>query len=154
MHKSRVEWGSNHLRIAAGIVLAASLLGVAAFQAYSKRLVPIVQPHGTTYYYGEAPAQAPVACKSEKEIIDAIHQVHAKYDYLSGRSLKAFERRALILQGLPPLDVDELYVIIEDDKLRDGDMVLFIGLKVDCVSTVFGFPTRLYHQILGKPANS
>ncbi len=115
------------LKTAVGLLLAASLIGVAAFHAYSERLAPRVQSHGTTYYNGESFAP-PVACKSEKEIIDAIHKVHAKYNYLSGPSLQAFERRALILHGLPPLHVDELYVITEDDKLRDGETVLFIGL--------------------------
>ena len=127
------------LKTAVGLLLAASLIGVAAFHAYSERL---------------APRAPPVACKSEKEIIDAIHEVHAKYNYLSGPSLQAFEQRALMLHGLPPLHVDELYVITEDDKLRDGETVLFIGLKVDCVSIVFGFPARLYYRIVGSPPSS
>lgn len=141
------------LKMAVGLLLAASLIGVAAFHAYSERLAPRVQSHGTTYYNGESFAP-PVVCKSEKEIIDAIHEVHAKYNYLSGPSLQAFERRALMLQGLPPLHVDELYVITEDDKLRDGETVLFIGLKADCVSIVFGFPARLYYRIVGRPRSS
>ena len=29
-------------------------------------------------------------------------------------------------------------------------MVLFIGLRVDCVKTVFGLPARLYHELAGK----
>ncbi len=140
------------LKTAVGLLLAASLIGVAAFHAYSERLAPRVQSQGTTYY-GESFAP-PVACKSEKEIIDAIHKVHAKYNYLSGPSLQAFERRALILHGLPPLHVDVLSVITEDDKLRDGETVLFIGLKVDCVSIVFGFPARLYYRIVGRPGSS
>ena len=37
-------------------------------------------------------------------------------------------------------------------KLRDGEMVLFIGLKAKCVSTVFGFPAKLYREILGETA--
>jgi hypothetical protein len=58
------------------------------------------------------------------------------------------------LKGLPPLDADELYVVTEDDKLRNGEMVLFIGLKAKCVSTVFSFPARLYREILDKTENS
>jgi hypothetical protein len=76
--------------------------------------------------------------------------VHAKYDYLEGAELKAFEERAAALKGLPPLNVDELYVITEDDQLRDGEMVLFIGLKANCVKTVFGLPTSLYEEFRGK----
>jgi hypothetical protein len=29
-------------------------------------------------------------------------------------------------------------------------MVLFIGLRAKCVSTVFGFPAKLYRDILGN----
>ena len=29
-------------------------------------------------------------------------------------------------------------------------MVLFIGLKADCVSIVFGFPAKVYYDIIGK----
>ena len=32
-------------------------------------------------------------------------------------------------------------------------MVLFIGLKVDCVKTVFGLPTKLYQELAGKSGN-
>ena len=43
---------------------------------------------------------------------------------------------------------DLLHVVTEDDKLRDGEMVLFIGLRADCVTTVFGFSAKLYREIL------
>ena len=33
-------------------------------------------------------------------------------------------------------------------------MVLFIGLRVDCVTTVFGLPARLYHELTGKSENT
>jgi hypothetical protein len=33
-------------------------------------------------------------------------------------------------------------------------MVLFIGLKVDCVKTVFGLPTKLYQELAGKSGNA
>jgi hypothetical protein len=137
-------------RIAAGILLAGVLIGLAAFSAYSKRLGPLVGQHGTTYYNGEGPIFAPVACKPESEILAAIVQVHAKYDYLEGADLKAFEQRATALKGFPPLNIDKLYVITEDDQLRDGDMVLFIGLRANCVKTVFGLPTKLYREIADK----
>jgi hypothetical protein len=142
------------LRIAAGIVLAGVLIGLAGFSAYSKRLGPLVGQYGTTYYNGEGPKSEPVTCKPESEIIAAIGQVHAKYDYLEGDDLKAFEQRAALLKGLPPLNIDKLYVITEDDQLRDGEMVLFIGLRVECVTTVFGLPTRLYRELAGRPASS
>jgi len=29
-------------------------------------------------------------------------------------------------------------------------MVLFIGLRANCVTTVFGLPTKLYHELAGK----
>ena len=141
------------LRIAAGIVLAGALIGLAAFSAYSNRLGPLVQQYGTTYYNGDGVKSEPVACKPESEIVTSISQVHAKFDYYDGETLAAFEQRAATLQGLPPLGVDKLYVITEDDQLRDGEMVLFIGLKVDCVKTVFGFSARIYHEIAGKPGD-
>ena len=141
------------LRIAAGIVLAGVLIGLAGFSAYSKRLGPVVQQYGTTYY-GDGIKAEPVTCKPESEIIAAIGQVHAKYDYLEGDDLKAFELRAALLKGLPPLNIEKLYVITEDDQLRDGEMVLFIGLRVNCVTTVFGLPTRLYRELAGRPASS
>jgi hypothetical protein len=140
-------------RVAAGLALSLALLGFAVFagyQAYSDKLGPLVQAHGTTYYNGGPPA-APVPCKSESEIQAAIAQVDAKYDHLQGGSLQAFERRAAYLKGLPPLRVDELYVITEDDQLRVGDTVLFIGIKGNCVSTVFSFPARLYREIYDVP---
>jgi hypothetical protein len=136
-------------RIAAGLLLAGVLIGFAGFKAYSEKLGPLVQAHGTTYYNGDGPASAPLACKPESEIIAAIRQVHAKYDYLEGAELKSFEQRAGLLKGLPPLNIEKLYVITEDDQLRDGEMVLFIGLRVDCVTTVFGLPTRLYRELKG-----
>ena len=86
-------------RIAAGLVLAGALIGLAGFKAYSEKLGPLVQAHGTTYYNGDGPASAPVACKPESEIVAAIGQVHAKYDYLAGADLKAFEQRAAVLKG-------------------------------------------------------
>ena len=86
-------------------------------------------------------------CKSESEIRSAIARVHAEFDQYSGPRLKAFEQRAAHKKGLPPLRVDTLYVITEDDQMRDGRTVLFIGLKSDCVSTVFSFPTRLYREL-------
>jgi len=137
-------------RIAAGLVLTGVLIGFAGFRAYSEKLGPIVQAHGTTYYNGQGPVSVPLACKPESEITAAISQVHAKYDYLEGTDLRAFEQRAALLKGLPPLDIDKLYVITEDDQLRDGEMVLFIGFRVDCVTTVFGLPTKLYRELAVK----
>lgn len=141
-------------RIAAGLVLAGVLIGLAGLKAYSERLGPVIQAHGTTYYNGEGPISAPVACKPESEIVAAIEQVHAKYDYLEGADLRAFERRAADLKGLPPLNVDKLYVITEDDQLRDGEMVLFIGLRVACVTTVFGLPSKLYRELAVTPGSA
>jgi hypothetical protein len=137
-------------RIAAGLVLALALMGFAGFKAYSKKLGPVVQAHGTTYYNGDAPAWGPVACKPERKILAAIKQVHAKYDHFSGAGLAAFEARAAQLKGLPPLNVEALYVVTEDDKLRNGDMVLFIGLRANCVTTVFGFPADVYNELADK----
>jgi len=142
------------LRIAAGIVLAGALIGLAAFSAYSNRLGPLVQQYGTTYYNGDGVKSEPVACRPESEIIAAIGQVHAKYDYLEGDDLKVFEHRAALLKGLPPLNIEKLYVITEDDQLRNGEMVLFIGLRVNCVTTVFGLPTRLYRELTGARTGS
>ena len=136
------------LRRAVGVTLAVSLLTVAGVQAYSERLRPLVQEYGTTYYNGDGPPTAPLICKPEETILTAIEQVHAKFDHLTGDSLQAFQTRARDLKGLPPLDVDDLYVITEDDKLRNGDMVLFIGLKLKCVKTVFGFSAAIYREIL------
>jgi hypothetical protein len=141
---------SVRLRIAAGLVLTGALVGFAGFKAYSEKLGPFVQAYGTTYYNGDGPISSPITCKPESEILVAIGQVHAKYDYLEGADLKAFEQRAAQLKGLPPLKVEKLYVITEDDQLRDGEMVLFIGLRVNCVTTVFGLPTKLYRELAGK----
>ena len=138
------------LRVAAGLAIALSLIGVAAIHAYSKKLGPLVQEYGITYYNGAGPVTEPIACKPQNEILAAISQVHAKFDHLEGAALQAFERRATTLKGLPPLNVDELFVITEDEKLHSGEMVLFIGLKTKCVTTVFGFPATLYQEILGK----
>jgi hypothetical protein len=33
-------------------------------------------------------------------------------------------------------------------------MVLFIGLKDNCVKTVFGLPTKLYEELAGAPGNA
>jgi hypothetical protein len=142
------------LKVAAGAVLGISLIGFAGLQSFSEKSTPLVQEHGTTYYNGQGPAPAPVICKPESEILDAIKEVHAKFDYFNGAKLEAFEVRARDLKGLPPLKADELYVITEDDKLRDGEMVLFIGLKSKCVTTVFVFPAKLYHEILGAAQNT
>jgi hypothetical protein len=141
-------------RLAVGLALALALLGFAAFKAYSERLGPLVQVHGTTYYNDDWHGSAPVACKPESEITAAIKQVHAKYDYLAGDDLRAFEQRALTLKGLPSLNVDKLYVITADDKLRSGEMVLFIGLRTNCVTTVFGLPSKLYRELSVSPENS
>jgi hypothetical protein len=135
-------------------LLGASLIGLAGLQGASKKLGPLVQEHGTTYYSNDGPVSPPVICKPLSTILAAIKQVHAKYDYLAGDDLKTFQDRARDLKGLPPLNADELYVITEDDQLRDGEMVLFIGLKAKCVSTVFGFPAKLYHEILSATRNA
>jgi len=108
------------LKIAAGVALGIVLIGMAGLQGASKRLGPLVQEHGTTYYSNDGPVSPPVICKPLSTILAAISQVHAKYDHLAGDDLKVFEDRARDLKGLPPLNADELYVITEDDKLRDG----------------------------------
>jgi hypothetical protein len=141
-------------RIAAGIALAVTLLGVVGFKAYSEKLGPIIQTYGITYYNDDGPRDVTVPCKSEEEIRAAIAQVHAKFDLLGGTELRAFEQQAALAKGLPPLNIDTLYVITEDDKLRDGKTVLFIGLSSNCVSTVFTFPARLYHELAAVPANA
>jgi hypothetical protein len=138
-------------RVAVGLALALTLLGFAGFKAYSEKLGPIIQAYGTTYYYGDGPPAVPVPCKSENQILAAIARVHAKFDHLEGAGLRSFERRAATLKGLPPLGVDTLFVITEDDQLRNGKMVLFIGLRSNCVSTVFSFPTRLYRELQLSP---
>ena len=139
-------------KVAAGLAIAVTLLGFVGLRAYSERLGPIVQTHGTTYYNGAVPQTPAVPCKSESEIRSAIARVHAKFDHFKGESLEAFEKRATLLKGLPPLRVETLYVITEDDKLRDGKMVLFIGLKANCVSTVFSFPAPLYRELVASNA--
>jgi len=141
-------------RVAVGLVLAGVLIGVAVYKASSAKLGPLVGQYGVTYYNGQGPVSTPVACKPEREILAAIVQVHAKFDYLEGESLKAFEQRAAELKGLPPLGIDKLYVITEDDQLRSGEMVLFIGLRANCVKTVFGLPTKLYQELAGKSAGT
>ena len=141
-------------RIGAGLALAGVLIGLAALQAYSRKLEPVVQSYGTTYYNGEGPAFAPVACKPESEILAAIKQVHAKYDEFEAAALASFEKRATELKGFPPLNVQKLYVITEDDQLRDGQMVLFIGLKDGCVKTVFGLSAKVYREIASAPAGA
>jgi len=137
-------------RVGAGLALASALIGVAALHAYLRKPGPLVQSHGTTYYNGDSPF-APVPCKSESEIRTAIGQVHAKYDDFEGASLASFEERATLLKGFPPLNIEKLYVITEDDELRNGEMVLFIGLKSGCVKTVFGLSAKVYHESIGKP---
>jgi len=141
-------------RVAVGLLLAGVLIGVAIFKASSAKLGPLAGEYGVTYYNGEGPGAAQVTCKPESEILAAIVQVHAKFDYLEGDALRAFEQRAAELRGLPPLSIDKLYVITADDKLRDGEMVLFIGIRANCVRTVFGLPTKFYEELAGKPAGS
>lgn len=138
-------------RVAVGLLLAVSLLGFAGFQAYSSKLGPVVQTQGTTYYNGDGPPAAPVICKTEDEVLEAIALAHAKYDQLEGADLQAFGQRATYLKGLPPLRADKLFVITENDQLRDGKTVLFIGLRANCVSTVFSFPARLYREFSVPP---
>jgi len=141
-------------RIAAGIAIAVTLLGFAGFHAYSRKLGPIIQTYGITYYNGEGPKAAAVPCKPESEIRSAIARVHAQFDHFGGAQLRAFEERAAHLKGLPPLRIDTLYVITEDDELRDGETVLFIGLASNCVSTVFSFPARLYRELATEPGDA
>ncbi len=57
--------------------------------------------------------------------------MHAEYDLYDGAELQAFEERAALSHGLSPLRVGRLYVITKDDNVRDGESVLFIGLKDD-----------------------
>lgn len=140
-------------KISAGLVLAIALLGLAGLKASSGKLGSITQPHGTTYYNGTGPKAPPLPCKPEKDIRAAISRVHAKYDRYAGESLQAFEQRATHLKGLPPLRVDTLYVITEDEELRDGKSVLFIGLSSNCVSTVFSFPAPLYNELAMGPGD-
>jgi hypothetical protein len=136
-------------RIGVGLALAGVLIGLAVLQAYSRKRGPVVQSYGTTYYNGEGPTFAPVACKSESEILTAIGEVHAKYDQFERESLATFEQRAALLKGFPPLNIEKLYVITQDDLLRNGDMVLFIGLQNGCVKTVFGLSAKVYREIVG-----
>ena len=116
-------------KIGAGLVLALVLLGFAGLKATSNKFGPLVQTYGTTYYGGDGPKVATVPCKTESDIRSAIARVHAAFDQYVGSRLAAFEQRAAHQKGLPPLRVDTLYVITEDDQMRDGKTVLFIGLK-------------------------
>jgi hypothetical protein len=129
-------------------------MGFAGLKAYTAKRAPLVQAYGTTYYDGEGPVAEPVVCKSKGVITAAIDQVHAKYDYMAGPELEAFEARAGTLKGLPPLNVEELYVVTEDSQLRNGEMVLFIGLKTGCVSVVFGLPAKLYRELANARAGA
>lgn len=140
-------------KISAGLVLAIALLGFAGLRATSMKSGPLVQSYGTTYYGGEGPKAPPVPCKSESQIRSAIARVHAKYDVYGGERLRTFEERAALKKGLPPLRVDTLFVITEDDQMRDGETVLFIGLTSNCVSTVFSFPARLYRELAAGPGD-
>lgn len=142
------------MKVTAGIVLAVGLLGFVGFKAYSDKRGPVIQAYGTTYYDGDGPKSAPLPCKPEGKILSAIASVNAKYDRFRGSELRAFEQRAAQLRGLPPLRIDTLYVITEDDQLRDGKTVLFIGLTSNCVSTVFSFPARLYHELAAVPGDT
>src|SRR5262245_11406915 len=93
------------LKIAIGIALGASLIGVAGLHVgASKKLGPLVQAHGTTYYGSDGPERAPLICKPKSEILAAIDRVHAKFDHLDGGALQAFQDRARDMKGLPPLD--------------------------------------------------
>lgn len=140
-------------KVAAGLAIAVILLGFAGLKVFTNRIGaavengPLVQEHGTTYYGGKGPEAPAAACKPESEIRTAIDDVHAEYDLYDGAKLQAFEQRAAHSHGLPPLRVDKLYVITKDDNVRDGESVLFIGLKDDCVSIVFSFPARLYGEL-------
>ena len=134
------------LKLTSGVAVTLLLLGFAGFTAYSAKLGPLVQAQGTTFYNGEWRPE-PLACKPKSVIVTAIAHVHAEFDFYTEGELQAFEQRAGHLKGLPPLNVEELYVITADDKLRDGQMVLFIGLRHGCVVTVFGFPASLYHEL-------
>ena len=127
------------LKIAAGAVLAVSLIGLAGFHGFSRSSARSFRSTAPPITTARGRHRAPVICKPESAILAAIDQVHAKFDHLAGADLKAFQERARDFKGLPPLNADELYVVTEDDKLRDGEMVLFIGLKAKCVTTVFGF---------------
>lgn len=141
-------------RCAVGLLIAAGLMGFAGLKAYNAKRAPLVQAHGTTYYDGQGPEAEPVVCKTKGAITAAIEQVHAKYDYLAGAELGVFEGRAGALKGLPPLNVEELYVVTEDDQLRNGEMVLFIGLKAGCVSVVFNLPAKLYRELAAGPGGA
>ncbi len=112
-----------------------------------EKLEPVVQTYGTTYYNGEGPIFAPVACKPESEILARDRAGARQIRSISkGPISRPSSSARLCSKGLPPLNIDKLYVITEDDQLRDGEMVLFIGLKGDCVNTVFGLPTKLYRE--------
>src|ERR1022692_2230211 len=80
----------NWLKLAAGVALTVSLLAIAGVKAYSERLGPLVQKYGITYYNGDGPSAPSAVCRPEQEILAAIGQVHAKFDYLAGDGLKAF----------------------------------------------------------------
>ena len=75
------------LKVAAGVALGVVLIGLAGLQGASKRLGPLVQEHGTTYYSNDGPVSPPVICKPVSTILAAIDQVHAKYDHLAGDDL-------------------------------------------------------------------
>ena len=106
-------------KIAAGLVIAVTLLGLVGLRAYSERLGPIVQTHGTTYYNGVVPQTPAAPCKSESEIRSAIARVHAKFDHFKGESLEAFEKRATLLKGLPPLSENFNENVTVIDKYYD-----------------------------------
>ena len=111
------------LKVAAGVALGVVLIGMAGLQGASKKLGPLVQEHGTTYYSNDGPVSPPVICKPLSTILAAIDQVHAKYDHLAGDDLKVFEDRARDLKGLPPLNADQ--ITLEGEAQQAGPVSQF-----------------------------
>ena len=139
----------NWLKVAIGLALTVSLIAVAASAPIPissvrscRRMARPITTAPTRLSRSPASPRARSSLRSIRSTPNTI--------ITQGPISAAFERRALIFDGLPPLKVEKLYVITQDDKLRDGEMVLFIGLKADCVSIVFGFPARVYDDIIGK----
>ena len=140
-------------RIAAGLALAVTLLGFAGFKAYSEKLGPIVQALRHDVFQRRRPADGAGAVQVAKANSERDRPgSRPNYDHFEGtRAASRSSGGRPISKACRRFSVDTLYVITEDDQLRDGKTVLFIGLRSNCVSTVFSFPARLYRELPATP---
>ena len=136
------------LKIAAGALLGASLIGLAGLQGASKNSVPSCRNTARPIIAMTDRSRRRLSANRSARSSPRSSRCTPNTTISPARISKPSRTAPAISRACRRSTPMSFTSSPKMTKLRDGEMVLFIGLKAKCVSTVFGFPAKLYREIL------